>query len=256
MSLYEEPDFEIETQLKVWLNSTQNSPINRSVEGFIRQSGRALDLLSETGVSAFIYDFQNANYSYFNDYFAKFMGVDRAYIEQVGIRIMQERVHPEDFLKCLDITQQALREFSLMKEVEQDSTHFRFFFRVRKPSGEYCWAMQSNRHIRWSPDFPSLDLAYIIELFDQSHPMKVMGVIKTANRNLEIYPNTTTELLGSLTQREMEILKLISFGLSTKDISEKLVIASNTVKTHRRNIIGKLGVKNMMQAATMLDQFK
>ncbi len=47
-----------------------------------------------------------------------------------------------------------------------------------------------------------------------------------------------------LTRREMEILKLICDGLSSKDISEKLFISINTVETHRKRILLKLNVKN------------
>jgi two-component system response regulator NreC len=47
-----------------------------------------------------------------------------------------------------------------------------------------------------------------------------------------------------LTRREMEILKLICDGYSSKDISEKLFISINTVETHRKRILMKLNVKN------------
>ncbi|MGH1520406.1 response regulator transcription factor [Chryseobacterium sp. JK1] len=47
-----------------------------------------------------------------------------------------------------------------------------------------------------------------------------------------------------LTRREMEILKLICDGLSSKDISEKLFISINTVETHRKRILLKLNAKN------------
>lgn len=47
-----------------------------------------------------------------------------------------------------------------------------------------------------------------------------------------------------LTRREMEILKLICDGFSSKDISEQLFISTNTVETHRKRILLKLNVKN------------
>ena len=53
-----------------------------------------------------------------------------------------------------------------------------------------------------------------------------------------------THVKDPLTKREMEILKLICEGLSSKDISEKLFISINTVETHRKRILLKLNVKN------------
>ena len=47
-----------------------------------------------------------------------------------------------------------------------------------------------------------------------------------------------------LTDRELEILKLISMEYSGKEIGEELFISANTVETHRKNLIKKLNVKN------------
>jgi DNA-binding NarL/FixJ family response regulator len=52
------------------------------------------------------------------------------------------------------------------------------------------------------------------------------------------------QMRDPLTKRELEILKLICDGLSSKDISEKLFISINTVETHRKRILLKLNVKN------------
>ena len=48
----------------------------------------------------------------------------------------------------------------------------------------------------------------------------------------------------SLTFREKEILKLISKGLTTKEISKKLFISESTVVSHRKNILKKANAIN------------
>lgn len=47
-----------------------------------------------------------------------------------------------------------------------------------------------------------------------------------------------------LTEREIEMIRLISDELTMKEIAEKLYISEHTVKTHRKNIMAKLDVKN------------
>lgn len=49
---------------------------------------------------------------------------------------------------------------------------------------------------------------------------------------------------GLLTERELEIIRLIARELSTNQIAEELYISPATVETHRHNILKKLGVKN------------
>lgn len=52
-------------------------------------------------------------------------------------------------------------------------------------------------------------------------------------------------LIKELTNREKEIIKLITKGLSNPQIAEKLFISPKTVDTHRTNLMKKLGVNNV-----------
>ncbi len=54
-----------------------------------------------------------------------------------------------------------------------------------------------------------------------------------------------------LTQREKEILKLITEGKGNKEISDILCVSLETVKSHTKNIYKKLKVKNRVEAAMM-----
>ncbi len=57
-------------------------------------------------------------------------------------------------------------------------------------------------------------------------------------------------LAESLTQREIELLRLVAEGMSNKAIAQTLSISENTVKYHIRNILQKLGVQNRTAAVT------
>lgn len=56
------------------------------------------------------------------------------------------------------------------------------------------------------------------------------------------------KLVEPLSQRELEVLRLISIGLSNREISERLFVALSTVKGHSRVIFDKLQVQNRTQA--------
>ncbi len=52
----------------------------------------------------------------------------------------------------------------------------------------------------------------------------------------------------ALTQRELEVLRLMAAGLSNREIAGQLIVAVGTVKAHGHSICGKLGARNRTQA--------
>ena len=56
-------------------------------------------------------------------------------------------------------------------------------------------------------------------------------------------------LAEPLSERELEILRLVAAGDSNREIANQLFIAEGTVKNHISNILGKLGVRDRTQAA-------
>ncbi|MGQ0604892.1 MAG: response regulator [Anaerolineales bacterium] len=77
------------------------------------------------------------------------------------------------------------------------------------------------------------------------HPRVAARVIQEVQGSREKSVNPFAEL----TDREMEILKLIASGLSNSEIMAKLVISENTVKGHVSNILSKLHLADRTQAA-------
>jgi ATP/maltotriose-dependent transcriptional regulator MalT len=55
-------------------------------------------------------------------------------------------------------------------------------------------------------------------------------------------------LIEPLTDRELDVLRLMGLGLSNPQIAEQLVVANGTVKAHTNSIFGKLNVTNRVQA--------
>jgi predicted ATPase/DNA-binding CsgD family transcriptional regulator len=76
----------------------------------------------------------------------------------------------------------------------------------------------------------------------------VRSAIQTGFQNTYAAAYPLADLLDPLTEREIEILELVSAGYSNRDIALKLVISVSTVKTHLNRAYNKLSVKSRTQA--------
>jgi len=70
----------------------------------------------------------------------------------------------------------------------------------------------------------------------------------------QVSQETPTEVIESLTARELEVLKLLARGQQNKEIAAELVISERTVKFHVSSILGKLGAGNRTEAVRIAAQ--
>lgn len=92
-------------------------------------------------------------------------------------------------------------------------------------------------------------------------PQELLEAVAAASRGeAYIHPSLHSKLIGdyvsraensdgqspleSLTERELEVLRLIVDGQTSREIADSLVISPNTVERHRQNIMSKLGLRN------------
>lgn len=77
------------------------------------------------------------------------------------------------------------------------------------------------------------------------HPLVAERVLK----NIRGDGNEENALFTELTERELDVLRLIANGMTNSQIAEKLVISENTVKGHVSNILSKLHLADRTQVA-------
>jgi len=86
-----------------------------------------------------------------------------------------------------------------------------------------------------------------------------MGLKQEQGKSEEQLPGAAAfenniQLLEPLSQRELEVLRLIDEGLANKEIAQKLPLAPATVKAHIRNLYGKIAAKSRTEALSKARQ--
>jgi len=74
-------------------------------------------------------------------------------------------------------------------------------------------------------------------------------------RELGVGGRTGPKLLGELSRREVEVLRLLGYGLTNAEIAARLFISTKTVATHVGNVFAKLHVRNRAEAATFAQRY-
>jgi two-component system, NarL family, response regulator LiaR len=111
--------------------------------------------------------------------------------------------------------------------------------------------------------YPVLEAGAISYLLKTSRASEIMTAIRAASKGQSILePQVASKLMNrfrgpkpqaapheELTEREMEVLRLIASGKSNQEVADELFIGIKTVKFHVTNVLAKLGVEDRTQAA-------
>jgi DNA-binding NarL/FixJ family response regulator len=79
-------------------------------------------------------------------------------------------------------------------------------------------------------------------------PAVTRQLLDQVGRRLPAAVSRTPDGLAELTDREQEVLRMLAVGMSNAEIARGLVVSEPTVKTHVSNLLGKLGLRDRVQA--------
>lgn len=141
----------------------------------------------------------------------------------------------------LDITMPNMDGFQVLKELKTLNSEIKPIVISMHNDGNYiakCAKMGAHGYLLKNTDEAELILAIRSvdsgkKYFSAEISEKMINFMSTQSISENVLSNKETEVLG-----------LISKGLTTKEIASKLFVSSRTIETHRANILKKLEVKN------------
>lgn len=199
----------------------------------------------------FVVDVYKCRYAYASSNFVDLLGYDDhkiATLERQG-DYLESRIHPDDRAQ-LETLQIKLSQFiySLPPEQRNDYSNI-YSFRILNAKQQYVRV--TSRHQVLEQDCNGkawLVIGYMDISPDQKKSESVDCTVLNLKSGEMFSPSPSLVSPVNLTNREIEILRLIQKGMLSKEIADKLCISIHTVNIHRQNLLRKLGVQNSFEA--------
>ena len=196
------------------------------------------------------FEINEGHFDYMHPNAKEFYGKDE---RDIVIEDLIERIHPEDhifFLNCEAI----VADFLTTKIEPKDIFKYKFVYsyRFRAPNGQYrhflhqCIAfargekgnMTASLGVHSFIDHLSPRSNYKLSIIGMDGCPSYLG-INVLHTGSQLVP-----MDNPFSQREVDIIRLISTGLSSKEIATSLFISVATARTHRQNIMEKANCHN------------
>lgn len=206
----------------------------------------------------------NTGTAFLSHNFTRVFGYPRKLFIEGNLQFLIKHLHPDDLPAFAHFAETSTLNATPWKESKENAVH-EHCSRFKKGNGKWMWIKQKVVVLSVTPD---RHIETVLLLFDDCTTAKQeelnhhISLVEKSRKNSKlldllapiISAQTKKEKLidafeghDSLTQREKEIMQLVSQGSSSKEIAAKLYISKHTVESHRKHILRKLKVKNAPQ---------
>ncbi|TWO31754.1 response regulator transcription factor [Seonamhaeicola sediminis] len=205
---------------------------------------------------------QDLTFEYISKSMTSCLGIDAKKLLEGGMKYFWSRIHPDDiepWLKALN----DLMNFTLdaISEEDRKRMNYTWNYRFKNAKEEYVNVIQNTTPLELDSKLkPVIGLAHYTVL-NAGMKLDITATAKLLNAKNEYetkyYNNFSQKLLiDGLSNRERDVIRLLVLDYSSKQIAEKFDISSNTVDTHRRNILKKLNISSTGELVGMLKMNK
>lgn len=189
-------------------------------------------------------------YEYISKNFEACTGISKNFMEEGGVAYFWSLIHPNDvglWLKSMEL----LMNFTMTELTKEQRTkmNYTWNYRIKNGAGKYINIIQNTSPLTFDKnDKPYVGLSHYTVLEGESQ-LDICATAKYLNENNEyetLYFNNISgqHLLGTFSNRERDIIRMLLLRKTSVEIAELLFISRHTVNTHRRNILKKINIKS------------
>jgi DNA-binding CsgD family transcriptional regulator len=199
--------------------------------------------------------------AFFTGNVEKLTGYPESMLRNKGMETSFTMIHPDDRPELFRFQKIVFDAFHSLSIPERHTFEFSYTTRwVHRTTQEVIWVTSKVRPyvIDEAGNF-IMDLHIIVQLFTPPKAKNYdwnYSYTKDDGTKIVVSKNSPTDKAVNLTSKEREIVELILEGKESKEISAKLNISLNTVATHRKNILRKLGARNVGEMIKILASYE
>ncbi|WP_258102908.1 response regulator transcription factor [Marinoscillum sp. MHG1-6] len=193
------------------------------------------------------------SFEYVSKNFHHATGLDPKKMKEEGMNYWWSRFHPEEADLWVNILGE-LMQFTMGKVPFEDRKRVSYIwnYSIKNVNGEYMNITQHTTPMYFDDQGkPVIGLAhYTVTGKGERLPLKATAMILNANDIYEtiFHKNFSKEQAEqNLSNREIDVLRLVAEGLNNQEVANKLYISLHTVQTHRRNIMAKSNCNNVTE---------
>lgn len=223
---------------------------------YVEVHGTLDNLLPKSASFFYIIDLATGSYHFLGKQQKSISGVDNEEFKSGGINSFVQRLHPDD---ANIVINEVYKDFKiwfdgLSDNNERKASVFQYNYRFLSGNGGYINLME---HIH----VPELDgnnraslLLGKVFTIDNSKVFPIRSALKIYREDSVIetlhFKTYNKEIdKNHITKRELDILRNLATGKTSKQIGEQLFISPHTVDTHRRNLLKKLNYSSVVELA-------
>lgn len=163
-----------------------------------------------------------------------------------GLEVLDNVAKMEPDIVLLDVNMPVMDGLTVLKVLKEKHTGVKVIMLTMFDTKDYVQRLLkagADGYILKNTGKAELDLG--IETVMKGQSFFSHEVTRLVMEDLQGKKAKSNTVKVELTQRETEVLKLIVKEHTTQEIADTLFISANTVETHRKNLISKLGVRNL-----------
>ncbi len=193
------------------------------------------------------------SFEYVSKNFTACTGLSKEKMLAGGMDYYWSLFHPEDIdLWLKSLTNLMVFTMSELTDEQRKRMSYTWNYRIKITDGSYVNIVQNTTPLQFDDtNKPIIGLAHYTVL-DGNIKMDICASAKFLNDKNEyetlFYQNvSTSNLLGNISNRERDVVRLIITKKTSDEISKSLNISKHTVDTHRRNILKKLDISSTFE---------